>query len=78
MTVRINIKLYGDLKRHAPNADTDFPLSIDTGTTLGDVLKMLSVPEGRHVALINGRRSNPDTSFSEGDTLVLMPLISGG
>jgi molybdopterin converting factor small subunit len=39
---------------------------------------MLAIPEGQHVSLINGRRSSTDAPVADGDTLVLMPPISGG
>jgi molybdopterin converting factor small subunit len=39
---------------------------------------MLAIPKGRHVSLINGRRSSTDATVADGDTLVLLPPISGG
>lgn len=66
------------MKAYAPGDRSQFTLRLEPGATLGDVHTMLAVPDDRHVALINGRRSGRDASLAEGDTLVLMPIISGG
>ncbi|MDP4858461.1 MAG: MoaD/ThiS family protein [Desulfobacterales bacterium] len=76
--MQIFVKLYGDLKRHAPGDQPNFTLNLDPGTTLKDIHRMLAIPKGQHVSLINGRRSNPDAPVADGDTLVLLPPISGG
>ena len=76
--MRIDVKLYGDLKRYAPGDQTNFTLTLQPGTTLWDIHKMLSIPNGQHLSLINGRRANHDAKFENGDTLVLLPPISGG
>jgi molybdopterin converting factor small subunit len=76
--MQIFVKLYGDLKRHAPGDQPHFTLSLDPGATLEDIHMMLAIPKGRHVSLINGRRSSTDATVADGDTLVLLPPISGG
>ena len=76
--MQIIVKLYGDLKDYAPGDQPHFALGLQPGATLEDILRMLAIPEGHHVALINGRRSSPDATVADGDTLVLLPPISGG
>ncbi|WP_372682060.1 MoaD/ThiS family protein [Desulfosarcina sp.] len=76
--MQIFIQLYGDLKRYAPGVQSKFTLMLERGATLGDVHEMLAIPEKDHVSLINGRRSDRNARFEAGDTLVLMPPISGG
>ena len=76
--MQIFIKLYGDLKRYAPGDESQFTLRLEPGATLEDIHRMLAIPEGHLTALINGRRSGTDATVSDGDTLVLMPSISGG
>ena len=78
MNIEINVRLYGALKKYAPGDQTDFMLVLERGTTLGDVLGMLSIPEDAHVALVNGRRTANDDQFESGVTLVLFPPVSGG
>ena len=76
--MQIFVKLYGDLKRYAPGGQPHFTLNLDPGATLNDMHRMLAIPEGHHVSLINGRRSSTDATVADGDTLVLLPPISGG
>jgi molybdopterin converting factor small subunit len=76
--MQIVVKLYGDLKRHAPGDRTDFELTLDPGASVGDVLRLLSIPKDHHVSLINGQRATPESRFESGDTLVLFPPVYGG
>jgi molybdopterin converting factor small subunit len=76
--MRIFVQLYGGLKDHAPGGQTQFALRLEPGATLEEITRLLALPGGRHTALINGRRSGPDAPLADGDTLVLMPPISGG
>ena len=76
--MQIFVELYGNLKRHAPGDQTQFTMRLEPGTTLEEITRLLAVPPGRHTALVNGRRSGPDATVADGDTLVLMPPISGG
>ncbi|MGA9536890.1 MAG: MoaD/ThiS family protein [Desulfobacterales bacterium] len=76
--MQIFVKLYGDLKRHAPGDQPHFTLNLDPGATLKDIRRMLAIPKDQQVSLINGRRSSPDAPVADGDTLVLLPPVSGG
>jgi len=76
--MQIDVKLYGDLKKFAPGGQTDFVLTLNSGATLGDVLKMVSIPMDRCVSLINGRRATIEAPIEDGDILVLFPPVSGG
>jgi hypothetical protein len=76
--MRIDVKLYGDLKKYAPGHRNQFSLSLDPETTFGCVFRLLYIPIGDQVSLINGRRSDPDAILTDGDTLVFMPQIPGG
>ena len=76
--MQIDVKLYGDLKKFAPGEQTNFVLTLNPGATLGDALKMVSIPMDRCVSLINGRRSNTEAPIEDGDVIVLFPPISGG
>ena len=77
-TMHVEIKLYGHLKKYAPGNRNQFTLPVDPETTLGHIIRMLSMPNDGHVALINGRRSERDAMLADGDVVVFMPLISGG
>jgi len=76
--MRIEVKLYGDLKRYAPGDGHHFSMRLDPGATAGRVSEMLDIPNGDHVTLVNGRRTGRDEALSDGDILVFMPHVSGG
>ena len=76
--MRITVKLYGGFKRHATGDRAEFELTLDPGASVGDVLRMLSIPKDHHVALINGQRAFPESCFESDDTLVLFPPVYGG
>jgi molybdopterin converting factor small subunit len=76
--MQIDVKLYGDLKKYAAGGQTNFVLTLNSGATLGDALKMASIPMDRCVSLINGRRATIEAPVKNGDILVLFPPISGG
>jgi sulfur-carrier protein len=51
----------------------------DAGTTVGDVLKELSLPADEIGAtLINHRHVEEDQQLKDGDTLSIFPLVGGG
>ncbi len=76
--LELNIKLYGNLKAYAPGHTTQFEMRVEPGACFEDVLKVFAIPHNRFVALINGRRPGKEDTFADGDTLVLLPEISGG
>jgi molybdopterin converting factor small subunit len=76
--MRIDIKLYGDLKKYAPSGLSEFSMTVPPATTLADIHAMLAIPGDDHISLINGRRTGRETRLEEGDTIVLMPPLAGG
>jgi molybdopterin converting factor small subunit len=76
--MRIVVKLYGDLKMHAPGDRNKFALTVPQETTLGDIHEMLAIPKHDNVSLINGRRAHRESRLEEGDTLVMFPPLAGG
>jgi sulfur carrier protein ThiS len=76
--MRIDIKLYGDLKKYAPSGPSQFSMTVPPATTLADILAMLAIPGNLHISLVNGRRTEREVRLEEGDTIVLMPPLAGG
>jgi molybdopterin converting factor small subunit len=72
------VKLYGDMKRYAPNDGNEFVLTLDQGASLGDLLEMLAITTDRQVSRINGRRASREARLNEDDTVVLFSPVSGG
>ncbi len=76
--MRIDIKLYGDLKKYAPTGPSQFSMTVPPGTTLADIHALLAIPGDLCISLINGRRADREIRLEEGDTIVLMPPLAGG
>ena len=75
----ISVKIYGNMKAHAPGGKTQFELELPLGATLDDALCRLNIPyDATQVFLINGRRADKHSCFHDSDTLVMFPEISGG
>ena len=77
--MEIKIILYSDLKVLSPGGSGQFALDMPPGATLGDVFTRIGMPPDRPVtALVNGRRAEKKTPFTQGDTLVVFPQLCGG
>jgi molybdopterin converting factor small subunit len=57
---------------------SQFSVTAPLEATFADIHAMLGVDGVFHTSLVNGRRTDPETKLKEGDTIVLMPLLSGG
>ncbi len=53
-------------------------MTVPPATTLADIHAMLAIPGDAHISLVNGRRTEQEARLEAGDTIVLMPLLSGG
>ncbi|MFZ7127460.1 MAG: MoaD/ThiS family protein [Desulfobacterales bacterium] len=79
--MRIVVRLYNELKRHAPGIRAGGELDVPPGSTVRDVLTLLGIPPDRQAGLPlfrNGRPADLDTSLEEGDALVAFSPMSGG
>ena len=70
----ISIRPTGSLKRFiAPDT------VLEDMHTVGEAVEQLSLPEEIGlVMMVNGRTAHWDTVLTDGDTLQLIPVISGG
>ncbi len=77
--MKVEVKLYNELKRYAPGDQNVFKLTLTPGTTVGDVLDTLNIPSTLHrVILLDGRRAVEETQLEPQSTLVLFSPVSGG
>ena len=54
-------------------------LEIEDDLTQRELIKLLRLPdELKSVCFINGKRSNPDRRFGEGDVIKIVSTIAGG
>jgi len=78
--MRITVKLYATLRQYQPDAPrAGLLLNVPVGTTVGEVLPRLGLPDGVPlVAMVNDRVEHLDHVLTEGDTLSLFPPVAGG
>jgi sulfur carrier protein ThiS len=74
--MKINVKLVGLFQTgRFKQKDMDYP----DGTQVQQVMDALLLPEQLFgIVLINGTHADTVTLLSEGDQLVLMPIVDGG
>ena len=74
--MNINVKLVGLFQTgRFKQINRDYPSS----TKVQDVIDELGLPQQHFgIVLINGVHADVDTLLTEGDHLVLMPVIDGG
>ncbi len=78
--VQIDVLLSGRLKidgygRGRPmNDDTSFPLTVQDGSTVSDVISTMGVPQDKvTLTMINGHRCPVSTSIRSRDRVILIP-----
>lgn len=77
MAITINLKLYALLQRFVPANAKEY--SLDDGTTINDVIKILGIPEGEtKFAFVNDKKVEFDHVLQNGDTLGMFPYVTGG
>ena len=79
--MKIELILYASLACHLPAERTgnSCVLEINEGSTVGDALASLNIPEDTpRILFVNGRHTKTDQSLAEGDRLAVFPPIAGG
>ncbi len=81
--MKIYVKIYATLRQYIPNAVEIMRKEgwdVADSSTVDEVMQTLKLPEGlRILALINGAHcTDRATPLSDGDALLLYPLMSGG
>ncbi|AWB11008.1 Molybdopterin converting factor, small subunit [Thermodesulfobium acidiphilum] len=78
---KITVALYAGLKAraHAPEGASEFDLDIPEGSKIGDIIKLLDLPDDE-VANIFVDRSLKDREYivKDGQRIAFFPLIAGG
>ena len=79
--MRGHVELRTILRWYTPQrGQPEFDLDLAEGSTVGDVIAQLSIPDGWvGLATVNGERVEVTQSLRDGDRLLLMPLrVAGG
>jgi sulfur carrier protein ThiS len=78
----IEVKLYLSLLRYVPHSERRLEgnkWKVPEGSTVGQVLEMLNLPEEEaKILLINGRYAYRGRILNEGDVLQVVPPLAGG
>jgi molybdopterin converting factor small subunit len=74
MAMAVEIQTAGMLKQHIPSGAT-----VDNVSTVGEAIQQLGLDHsGEIIMLVNGKPAYWNTELHDGDTLSLLPGISGG
>ena len=74
--MQITVKLFATLRRFHVK---EFPLEISEGTTVGQVIETLELPDDEvAIIMINGISKKREVILLEQDVLALFPAVGGG
>ncbi|MBI3914469.1 MAG: MoaD/ThiS family protein [Chloroflexi bacterium] len=77
--MEITLKLYGNLKRYAPDKKEDARVAIDPATTIRALLLQLGVPDAQvWMSAVNDTVVEDSTALNEGDIVEVFEPIGGG
>lgn len=79
--VEIEIKLWGNIAYHSPEAKGRFSLkkSLDEGKTVQEVVEELKLPKDlNYILTVNGRTIEAEYFLKDGDEVALFTPFSGG
>lgn len=79
--MKIEIKLFPSLEKYSKikNKGRSFPYVVEKNSTAREVIERLGIPEEfAKIIIVNGERVDKNFILSQGDKLVIFPLIAGG
>ena len=75
----INIRLLNVLVRHSPAGRAEFSAEARPGLRVRDVVADEGVEERAvRIVIVNGRLGTLDTELTDGDQVMLSPMMAGG
>jgi sulfur-carrier protein len=80
-TMKIQLKLYGTLRRLSPGGQAGFPIELDLpeGSTIQDLIDHLQIPaEETKVAFVNSLIRDNTYRLEPGDKIGIFPPVGGG
>ena len=79
--MQVSVALFAYLSKFQPDGQAGrAPRAFDMpeGSTVGDVIEMLGLPDEPRVLFVNSRHAGDDTVLVEGDRLAIFPPVAGG
>lgn len=77
--MRVKVRFLGELRNLVCKRQSEVILDLEQGSSVLDVMKRFNIPTGEVMILcVNDRRVCSNKILHEGDTLILVPPITGG
>lgn len=81
--MRIELALFASLERYLPEGEPSSGrrtrmMDLPDGTTVGEVVACLGLPDDPRVVFIDGRGVEEDAYLREGARLAIFPPVAGG
>jgi sulfur carrier protein ThiS len=81
--LRIELALFASLEQYLPDGESGSGrrtriIDLPDGTTVGEVVARLGLPDDPRVVFIDGRGSEEDAHLREGVRLAIFPPVAGG
>jgi molybdopterin converting factor small subunit len=79
--MKVEVKLFANLRDYLPAGSDKYTcsLELEEGTTVGQVLKRLKIPESMPtIILVNGIHRKAEEALHPGDVLSVFPPVAGG
>lgn len=81
--MKVAVRLYAQLMDYLPQGAIGHPfeLTLEEGSTVGELLARLGVPQevaSASILLINGEHGRPSQGLKESDRVSILPPICGG
>lgn len=77
--MKIRVESFATYREYTRTLPEDKLVDVPEGATVGEVLRLLGVPEDApKILLVNGRARSPESRLAAGDHLVFFPPLEGG
>lgn len=79
--MRIQLALFAKFSSRYPDSDGGRgarDLTIESGTTVGDLVADLGLTDEPRITFVNGRHAADDRVLADGDRMALFPPVAGG
>lgn len=77
--MKLEIKLFATLRPYMKGACENGSLEVAEGTTVTDIVAMLTLPEEQvRLVFVNGRHVGREHVLAEGDRIGIFPPVGGG
>lgn len=79
--MKIEVKLFANFKEYLPPGSENYTCSLELkeGTTVGQVLERLKIPDSEPIiTVVNGIHRPATANLQAGDVLSIFPPVAGG